>query len=263
MDKEYIYNVWAPAAGLWSPWVKPVLFAWMTAPPPPRSQPTLLDETSWWGPSADGKAAFVLDLPDEEGVRLGMEMARRGYRPVPLYNALPKPTAIDLNKLAWDDDDPVSVVDMDSIVHALWHETEALSQLTLRPDAPPVFLLDANRRTGRAAPSPGSFDNRSVSFTTDFPSALFLKTHGISRVVLVSRLPGQLQPDLAHTLRRWAEGGVSLESKLMESSGPPVPLTVERPLWFGEIWYRLLVAFGLKRNALGGYGGIIGSGSAG
>jgi hypothetical protein len=263
MNKEHIYDVWAPADGRWSPWVKPVLFACMPGSPPPRSLPTLVDETLSWVPPVERKVAFVVDLPYEAGVIMGLKLAQRGYRPVPLYNALPKPTEADMNNLEWDDDDPLSVVDVEPIIWALWHGTGILSELSLLPDAPPAFLLDANRRTGWGKPSPGRFDNRSVSFTTDFPSALFLRTQGISRVILVSGVHGQPQPDLAHTLRRWQDGGISIELKCIESTGQPVPLTIERPLWFGEIWYRLLVAFGLKRNALGGYGGIIGNGSGG
>ncbi|MDB6110025.1 MAG: hypothetical protein JWR69_1775, partial [Pedosphaera sp.] len=163
----------------------------------------------------------------------------------------------------WDDDDPISIVDVEPIMCSLWHGTEVLSQLPLPADAPPVFLLDATRRIGRAKPSPGSFDNRSVSFTTDFPSALFLKTHGISRVILALSFQNQAQPDLAHTLRRWQEAGIGIQLKRMEAIGPPAPCTIERPSWFGAIWYRAMVAFGLKRHALGGYGGIIGIASGG
>jgi len=33
----------------------------------------------------------VLDLPGAEAVRVGLELARARYRPVPLYNAVPLP----------------------------------------------------------------------------------------------------------------------------------------------------------------------------
>ena len=44
-----------------------------------------------WSPAIDEKVAVVLDLPGAEGVRVGLELAARGYRPVPLYNAVPLP----------------------------------------------------------------------------------------------------------------------------------------------------------------------------
>ena len=40
-------------------------------------------------------------------------------------------------------------------------------------------------------------------------------------------------------------------------------LSLPNDILHGAIWYRVLVAFGLKRNALGGYGGIIGNPSGG
>src|SRR4051812_25589194 len=103
MNKEQIYDVWAPAGGRWSPWVKPVLFACMSDPPLPRSLPTLADETMDWVPPVEGKMAFVVDLPYEAGVIMGLKLAQRGYRPVPLYNAFPKPTEAEMNNLEWDD----------------------------------------------------------------------------------------------------------------------------------------------------------------
>jgi len=44
-----------------------------------------------WSPPPDGNAALVLDMPGSEGVLAGVALASRGYRPVPLYNALPLP----------------------------------------------------------------------------------------------------------------------------------------------------------------------------
>ena len=40
---------------------------------------------------AAGSSVLILDLPGEEDVLLGIELARIGYRPIPLYNALPFP----------------------------------------------------------------------------------------------------------------------------------------------------------------------------
>ena len=44
-----------------------------------------------WAPPPAEKAAFVLDLPGAEGVLNGIALAVLGYRPVPLYNAIPLP----------------------------------------------------------------------------------------------------------------------------------------------------------------------------
>src|SRR5262249_25610457 len=73
------------------------------------------------------------------------------------------------------------------------------------------FLLGSGLILGRAEAGdwdPDEFDNRSISFTTDFPSANFLAAHGIARVMLVQKSSAEPQPDLAHSLRRWQDGGV-------------------------------------------------------
>jgi hypothetical protein len=262
MSREYIYNVWAPTDGLWSRWVKPVLFACMDGPPPPLFPTTIHYDLSWV-PTVESNTALVLDLPREEGVLMGLELARLGYRPVPLYNAVPKPAHLQLGSLAEGGYAPISLVEVEPIMHALWHGTVTLSRLSIPPNAPPVFLLDANRRFGGEILSPVKFDNRSVSFTTDFPSAIFLQTHGIARAVLVQSLALQPQSDLAHTLRRWQEGGIKVELKRLDVPGAPVACEIKRPSRFGAIWYRVREAMGLTRHSLGGYGGIIGQSSGG
>src|SRR5205085_6323430 len=62
---EYIFNVWAAPGGLWSPWVKPVLFAHVNPLSPlatlePPAQTPIGDL-----PKADGQTPVILDLPRE------------------------------------------------------------------------------------------------------------------------------------------------------------------------------------------------------
>jgi len=65
------------------------------------------------------------------------------------------------------------------------------------------------------------------------------------------------QPDLAHTLRRWQEGGIAIELQRTDIAGPVRTIEVRRPSGFGRIWQRALTFFGLRPHALGGFGGII------
>ncbi|EEF59321.1 hypothetical protein [Pedosphaera parvula] len=262
MSNEHIYKVWAPDNCLWSPWVKPVLFACMDDPEPSEASLPVVGETPWV-PPVDERVAMVLDLPREEGVIVGLELAGHGYRPVPLYNALPRPSGIPANMAEPEYFQKVSVVDVRPIMNALWLGTKKLAELAIAVDAPPVFLLDANRRGGGENLFPGRYDNRSVSFTTDFPSAIFLKTHGISRVILVQRFHAQPQPDLAHALRRWQEGGIAIQLKQLETMELPQNIIIQKPSWFGAVWYRVMVSLGVQRNVLGGYGGYIAQPSGG
>jgi hypothetical protein len=210
-----------------------------------------------WIPPAGDNPALVLDLPGPDGVWTGVAAAARGYRPVPLYNAVPGPTTgVWIGAFA-------SLVDVGPILSALCHVTPDLQRAALAPEAPPAFLLDANRRGEGGFVAPGRFDNRSISFTTDFPSATFLAAHGIRRAVLIQSTGDQPQPDLAHTLRRWQDGGIVLELKRLDASEAPVPIAVRKPFGFGFLWHRALRMLGLRRHRLGGFGGFVPEPSAG
>jgi hypothetical protein len=255
MTKEEVFHIWAPPNTRWSSWVKPVLFAAMDRPPPPFTP----DPPEWevdWAPPVDRRMAIVLDLPGAGGVAAGLSMAMRGYRPVPLYNAVAGPLTFAMSG-------GISLIDVSPVVTALWLGAERLVQLALSPEAPPVFLLDANRRGEGLLAAPGRFDNRSISFVTDFPSANFLLTHGIERARLVQNALDEPQPDLAHTLRRWQEGGVTIELQRLDAPGPARVIEVHKPSGFGRLWHRALSILGLRRHALGGFGGFIPEASSG
>ena len=251
MNKEQIFAAWAPDDSLWSTWVKPVLFAHLddlqlrpdplVPTPEPARRPVNLD----WCPPVAEKVALIVDLPGPEGVVLGALLAERGYRPVPLYNALPLPNSLPFGRHE-------AVVNVLPTLDALRREAERLAGLTLPPDAPPVFLLDAHRQ-GAVLPDPEMFDNRSVCFTTDFPSANFLHAHGFKRALLVPSAGLEAAPDLSHLLRRWQEGGIALQILRSENARPEV-LVVPRPSWYGAMFQRALSAFGLHRASGGGFG---------
>lgn len=250
MTKHELFDAWAPAGAIWSPWVKPVLFAHVVAPRPvPLMLPPAPDVS--WAPRADGCTAIVVDLPDEAGVHMGMALARIGYRPIPLYNAAPGRGPEPSFGL------PQAMVEVRPILWALRELGPELQSLRLPAGAPPAFLLDANRRTGRGPALPGRFDNRSVSFPTDFPGANLLLHRGIRDALLVQSQGSTPEPDLAHTLRRWQEAGIGIRIKRTEIAGPPSLCHVAAPRWYRSIWYRLGVLLRLRRNPLGGFGGML------
>ena len=85
------------------------------------------------------------------------------------------------------------------ILYALADGAPELAKAPLAPDSPPAFLLDSSRR-GLGVPSEGVFDNRSICFPTDFPSAAFLANNGIRGAVIVQQTTDPPQPDLNPTL---------------------------------------------------------------
>ena len=250
MNKEYLFECWARSTSIWSDWAKPVLFAhWDQSVPPIVPAPSIPDAS--WAPPADGSTAIIVDLPGAFGVGMGLALALRGYQPVPLYNASPAPIGSR------------AVVDVQAILDALVIAAPQVAQVRLPADAPPVFLLDANRRFGSLQPVPGSFDNRSVSFPTDFPSATFMLSHGIQKAVLLQERDSKPQEDLAHTLRLWQQAGIAFESRGADDPHRAHPLIMRRPSFMGWIWFRLMMLFQLRRNPLGGFGGLLSESSAG
>ena len=249
MKKAEIYAVWADIGSFWSQWTKPVLFAFMEHASPSPVQSLAHTDLSWI-PRPDAGVAIVLDLPGAEGVWLGIELARRGYRPVPLYNALPFPLTPH----------PVvrTAVDVQSILIAMRAATDILRGLHISSDAPPAFLLDANRRRSRFRLSVGDFDNRSVCFTTDFPSAQLLSEGGVHTILLV-QWEGPPDADLVRVLAGWQEAGLSLLQKdvAIVALAAPLRLRIEPPRWWQRAWQWITVNASLHRSALGGFGDII------
>ena len=260
MNKAEMFSIWAPDNSPWSCWAKPVLFAHLDSE---MSQIPITDvavDVSW-APSVGERVALMLDLPGAEGALTGLALASRGYRPVPLYNAVPLPygeTLLDplTSKV-------VAAVNVAPILSALRKGAEQLAQMKLPFDAPPVFLIDANRHGDGRKMEPDEFDNRSVSFTTDFPSANFLVSQGIQRVILVQKNCVEPQSDLAHSLRRWQDGGLKLERLRLDFPSAPEPFEVARPSWYGAMFQRVLSRIGLRRATIGGFGAWVPESSSG
>ena len=264
MNKQQAYAVWAPDESPWSKWVKPVLFAYLT-----DTTRALSDtEPQEWGnavPAAYPDTGMVIDLDGPRGVFFGMRLARRGYRPVPLYNACPReklsPSPDDPVRLGLetDSEEPppryVPVVDVSSILSALAGATDDLRGLALPASAPPAFLLDWRRGGVGKRVSLGMFDNRSVIFPSDFPSAAFLKDRGIRSIVVASETHTP-EFDLAAALREWAAGGLEITIQVPGPFWAPKHLPLPAPSWFQRVSFWLHSHLGLQTNASGGYGRV-------
>lgn len=235
---EELFETWAPDDSAWSDWAKPVAFigafevAQTTWCPPADSVPRPAV------PGAD--TAVVIDLPGDDGVRLSLEFAGLGFRPVPLFNAR---RGVQ------------SVVGMDDLVRALIAGASRLKELVIPPGAPPVFLVDANRM-GRRPPAPGDYDNRSVVLPQDFPSGNLLRERGVVQAMLV-QAGDEPAEDLAHVLHGWQKEGLELLRWNPASTGAAVAITVRKPMGFGWLLQDWLARMGLRRSSAGGFGGFV------
>jgi hypothetical protein len=192
-----------------------------------------------WAPAPEAKAILIIDLPGAEAVHLGLALARRGYRPVPLHNAF-----TGLSEL----------IDQRPILRALQAGAVYLTACALPADAPPAFLLDSRRQSLPRPLRPGMFDNRWKVFPSDMPSAPLLHRRGVSRAILVQRTQRKPLSDIARVLYSWQEGQIALEIKDITDTAPPCRLVVPPIPWYQRWWYGLLSRFGLDRSPRDGFG---------
>jgi len=256
---EEVYMAWAPAGSIWSPWAIPVPFAQIGCVPTDADGEIEGVKGLAEGLAIAADLAVVIDLPGDQGVRLCLALASRGFRPVPLIDGSPGPdvlgtfqglllagqTAIARSGVA---------VDMRLLMRWLCIGAEVLPTLPIAAKAPPVFLLDSMRTGTANFDGANAFDNRWKTFPQDFPSAGFLKEQGIKRVVLIKENPGQPLEDLAHVLLRWQEGGISILAASAADATSAHPIRINRPSLFRSLWYRALTIIGLRRATGGGFG---------
>ncbi len=249
MDPRSLYEIWAPPEGPWSPWAKPVLFAHLDLADSRGAVEIPAIQYPSESPKSTGMA-IVVDIPALEAIGLGLELARLGYRPVPLFNACPSPTG-------FSEDAALEVVPVTPLLSVLVQGAERLKAAGLARDAPPAFLLDANRLGGEKPIGPGWFDNRWVLFATDLPSANFLCHQRITAVQVIHR--GALAEDLLDVLRVWNRQGILLEHLDLDQPGAPIALVVPRTwrLGLSRLTRRLWALLSLRPNPRGGYGGIV------
>jgi hypothetical protein len=288
VQREAIYDVWAPAGGVWSQWARPVLFAQMlenagpgrtgitsvTTRPvlfstTPENAPASTGDQPWrrldvsWVPAAaepvavvvrprratnaahspvGERTALVVDMDGAESVHMGLALAARGYRPVPLFNAC---TGLH------------EVIDQRPIIDALRAGTEYLAAQSLPLGAPPAFLLDARRMSPFRRVGPGDFDNRWQVFPQDFPSVLFMIERRFTLAVLVQRGRKEPQDDVNDVLLGWQNFGVRVQVKDLFDAAAPTPVTLAQPAWYRWFPRRILETIGLRGAPRGGFGRIV------
>ena len=212
MKREEVHALWAPDGDTWRSWVKPVLFAALPAEVTPsdvRHAPReigddpdhharhLVDALEAGRPVGyrgrpGGDAAVVIDLAGEDSVNMGVALAQLGFRPVPIFNALPAPG------------DQAGVCDLRHMMEALVDGARLLRDVSA--GGPPCFLLDRGRMAEGSSRPGGIFDNRSICRVVDFPSADALRAAGIRRFVVFNVRP--MQNDLATVLLGWQSAGI-------------------------------------------------------
>jgi len=237
---EDCFTAWAPEGDFWSRWAKPVVFASAGSfVDEPVSVPALDDLPV---PGSFDPSAIVVDLPGGESVQMGLALAARGYRPVPLFNG------------TWG---PNAVVPVDLIARALGGGVAILTRHPPPADARPAFLIDASRGDARGSAEPGRYDNRWIVLPQDFPSAATLLSRGITSVTLIRRSNPVPDQDLAIVLKRWQDGGLRIRSVTTETKEAHETVSLAIPTRVRWLWYGALALMGLRRSNVGGFGAQI------
>lgn len=232
MEKHLeLYKKWAPDTAMWTQWAKPVVFMNMGTTRVYQKKNSEQTASRWI--DYRKKCMVIVDLAEGEGIREGLFLAKRGFRPVPLYNGVPGGAN--------------AVVPMAGIVDGLWQGGAVLEKILLSDKANPAFLLDSNRCKG-AKKKPGTFDNRWCVVPQDLPSASYLMKHGIEEVVVRTEA---LESDLKPILYKYQKQGMRVSTCDLKNG---IRLkTIAKPKNVG-LFYRFILLLGLARSASGGFG---------
>ena len=255
MTPEQIYEIWRSTNSPWTPWVKPVLFAFL------KDLHAKTRSTPEWTVRAGTGIALIVDLPGSQGIEVGMALTRHGFRPIPLYNATPfaidplDTTGLILRRSDYQIQSIPVAVDVLPIMVALIGATEELEAAHLPPSAPPAFLLDSNRHRNEAPPDLPWFDNRSFVAATDLPSSDFFKAHNISQVVIVQSRQ-KLHSDLQDVAWELEKAGLEIRRQSPWENWSPVPVTVRRSKR-AQVWHFVLRKLGYRPNEAGSFGRVI------
>lgn len=174
MTNKDVYKNWAPAGKKWVDWVRPVPFIFINNKLK-KYVPLNLSLPYFKGlEKPDASTALIVDLPDYESVEAGIELAKLGYRPIPIYNGVIEP------------DGAKCTTDNRSILPALVWGASILSDITIPDDAPPAFLTDSNR-LDRFREDLSVFDNSWDIYPQDIPSENYFLKEGIDKILIICK----------------------------------------------------------------------------
>lgn len=174
MTNKECYKIWAPIGKKWVDWVRPVPFMIINNntknyKPLNISFPVLsnLDKN-------DKSMAIIVDLPGTQNIDVGIALAGLyGYRPIPIHNGVIEQKGSR------------ATTDNSSVASALVWGASALSKLTIKDDANPVFLTDT-KRLQRHKVDISVFDNSWDVYHQDLPTEDYFLKHGITKILIIS-----------------------------------------------------------------------------
>ena len=193
MRGKEIYKIYAPNGAKWTDWVRPVPFVAIDTY---NRKPIAdwMERKAMFLKNYQQDTAIFVDLPGKESIELSIDLAYKGYRPIPIFNGT--------------DEQPGSQATTDTylIESCLINGSEKLKNIKLDNNATPAFLLDSYR-TNRYRAKESIFDNSWDLYKQDIPSAEYFKQNGITKIIIVG---DEIQRDLKKIFLKFQEKGIDI-----------------------------------------------------
>ena len=193
MRGKEIYKIYAPNGAKWTDWVRPVPFVAIDTY---NRKPIAdwMERKAMFLKNYQQDTAIFVDLPGKESIELSIDLAYKGYRPIPIFNGT--------------DEQPGSQATTNTylIESCLINGSEKLKNIKLDNNANPAFLLDSYR-TNRYRAKESVFDNSWDLYKQDIPSAEYFKQNGITKIIIVG---DAIQRDLKKIFLKFQEKGIDI-----------------------------------------------------
>ena len=193
MRGKEIYKIYAPNGAKWIDWVRPVPFVAIDTY---NRKPIAdwMERKAMFLKNYQQDTAIFVDLPGKESIELSIDLAYKGYRPIPIFNGT--------------DEQPGSQATTNTylIESCLINGSEKLKNIKLDNNANPAFLLDSYR-TNRYRAKESIFDNSWDLYKQDIPSAEYFKQNGITKIIIVG---DGIQRDLKKIFLKFQEKGIDI-----------------------------------------------------
>lgn len=191
MNGKEIYKIYAPDGVKWTEWVRPVSFVAIdTYDRKPISD--WVDRKAVFLEEYKGDTAVFVDLLGKESIEIGIDLARKGYRLVPLFNGTDEQKGSS------------ATTDTYLVESCLINGSEKLKNIKLKDDANPAFLLDSSR-LNRYRAKESIFDNSWDLYVQDIPSPEYFKQNGITKIIIVG---STIERDLRKIFFKFQDAGI-------------------------------------------------------
>ncbi len=212
MTGREIYRIWAPMGKKWVNWVRPVPFIGINEYSGMYNFSNIDTTLIEFIDEKNKDTAIIVDLPGTDGVKTGIGLAKKGYRPIPVYNGTTPQQGAR------------ATVDNRTIGVALEWGASELQKIEISDDALPAFLMDSNR-LHRFKMDASIFDDSWDIYQQDMPSAEYLINNGIDRIIIIGE---SVSKDLKKILFEYQKKKI----KILFTKGYEAPKSVKihRPL---------------------------------